>query len=459
MHEGRSVPLSVCSRSIQVNKKALSVIAATSMVWGGCSRAELLGCLIEPDRVADVGSQSTGVIEKLTVERGDVVVAGQVLARLSAQVERASLSIAEVKAKAEAETLQAQAAFELAQRKLERMRDLVRRDFVSDQALDQAEAEARVAEQRVAQARETQRVAQREFHLSNAQLSQREVRSPFAGLVVERFRTEGERIEREPVVRVARIDPLRIEAIVPAVQFGRIAAGQPATVKTDLPDYPVLTAKVTLVDRVIDPASNSFRVRLILPNPGNRVPSGVRCRIAFGANESAGANAQGLAPGGAVPVPAAAGQVSPARWQPAPQTPPVRDPAEVERAKVMTVSVPPRAPVLAAHVLAAQPAMPMQPARFVSSTLKFAMAELGRTTPGRKWVDSVQAFARPEVAGKSRVHTTLPTMALTMTMRSWTATGSAAVPVAAMADAGKAINKQQTATVVPVAGLRLASAR
>lgn len=436
-----------------MNKKALSVIAATSMVWGGCSRAELLGCLIEPDRVADVGSQSTGVIEKLTVERGDVVAAGQVLARLSAQVERASLSVAEVKAKAEAEALQAQAAHELAQRKLERTRDLVRRDFVSDQALDQAEAEARVAEQRVAQARETQRVAQREFHLSNAQLSQREVRSPFAGLVVERFRTEGERIEREPVVRVARIDPLRIEAIVPAVQFGRIAAGQPATVKTDLPDYPVLTAKVTLVDRVIDPASNSFRVRLILPNPGNRVPSGVRCRIAFGANEGTGANVQGAAP-----VPAAAGQVSPARWQPAPLTPPARDPAEAERAKVMTVSVPPRAPVLAAHVPAALPSMPAQPVRFVSSTLKFAMAELGRTTPGRKWVDSVQELARSEVASKSRVHT-LPTMALTMTMRSLTATGSAAAPVAAMADAGKAINKQQTATVVPVAGLRLASAR
>ncbi|WP_290643204.1 efflux RND transporter periplasmic adaptor subunit [Aquabacterium sp.] len=433
-----------------MNTKALSVIAATSMVWCGCSRAELLGCLIEPDRVADVGSQSTGVIEKLTVERGDVVVAGQVLARLSAQVEKASLSVAEVKAKAEAEALQAQAAHELAQRKLERTRDLVRRDFVSDQALDQAEAEARVAEQRVAQARETQRVAQREFHLSNAQLSQREVRSPFAGLVVERFRTEGERIEREPVVRVARIDPLRIEAIVPAVQFGRISTGQPATVKTDLPDYPMLTAKVTLVDRVIDPASNSFRVRLILPNPGNRVPSGVRCRIAFGTNEGAGANVQGLAPGGVAPAPAAAGQVSPARWPQAPLTqpaPPVRDPAEAERVKVMTV-----------HVLDSLPSMPMQPARFVSSTLKFAMAELGRITPGRKWVDPASVLARPEGAGKSRVQA-LPTMALALTMPSLAAPGTSTAPVAAMADAGKVVNKQPVATVVPAVGLRLASAR
>ncbi|HEX5372196.1 MAG TPA: efflux RND transporter periplasmic adaptor subunit [Aquabacterium sp.] len=438
-----------------MNKKALSVITATSMVWGGCSHAELLGCLIEPDRVADVGSQSTGVIEQLTVERGDMVTAGQVLARLSAQVERASLSIAEVKAKAEAEALQAQAAHELAQRKLERTRDLVRRDFVSDQALDQAEAEARVAEQRVAQARETQRVAQREFHLSNAQLSQREVRSPFAGLVVERFRTEGERIEREPVVRVARIDPLRIEAIVPAVQFGRISAGQPATVKTDLPDYPVLTAKVTLVDRVIDPASNSFRVRLILPNPGNRVPSGVRCRIAFGAADGAGAGASGVTPGSVAPPPSAAGQVSPARWSDVPQR---TIPVEPSRAGVITVSVPPRAAVQST-ALAVAASVPVQPARFISSTLKFAMAELGRTTPGRKWLEVPVDTPRVVAMGKSRAPA-LTTMAMTMQMPSLTPVGSAGAPATVVADAGKATaGKAPGASLTPVTGLRLASAR
>lgn len=438
-----------------MNKKALSVITATSMVWGGCSHAELLGCLIEPDRVADVGSQSTGVIEHLTVERGDMVTAGQVLARLSAQVERASLSIAEVKAKAEAEALQAQAAHELAQRKLERTRDLVRRDFVSDQALDQAEAEARVAEQRVAQARETQRVAQREFHLSNAQLSQREVRSPFAGLVVERFRTEGERIEREPVVRVARIDPLRIEAIVPAVQFGRISAGQPATVKTDLPDYPVLTAKVTLVDRVIDPASNSFRVRLILPNPGNRVPSGVRCRIAFGAADGAGTGASGVVPGAVPPPPSAAGQVSPARWPAVPQLPtPVASP----RTGVITVSVPPRAPVQLPAVAVA-PTAAVQPARFISSTLKFAMAELGRTTPGRKWVEQPLEMPRVAGAGKTRAPA-VTTMALTMQMPSLSLAGAAVAASTVVADAGKvSAGKAAAAPLTPVAGLRLASAR
>jgi cobalt-zinc-cadmium efflux system membrane fusion protein len=361
------------SRSIQVNKKALSVMTATSMAWWGCGHAEMLGCLIEPDRVADVGTQTTGVLASISVERGDEVVAGQVVARLSAQVEKASVSVAEVKAKAEAETLQAQAAYELAQRKLERTRDLVKRDFVSDQALDQAEAEARVAQQRVEQARESQRVAQREHMLSNAQLSQREVRSPFAGLVVERYRTEGERIEREPVVRVARIDPLRIEAIVPAVQFGQIRAGQQATVKTDLPDFPMLNAQVTLVDRVIDAASNSFRVRLKVPNPGNRIPSGLRCRIAF-------TEAGGRALPGAItppPPPAAAGSVAPARWQ---QPLPTTVPGAVPRETLTTILQLPRMMLRTAG--AGSLAQSASPVANVSSTLKFAMALLGRTSPG-----------------------------------------------------------------------------
>ena len=243
------------------------------------AHADVLGCLIEPDRVADVGSQGVGVLERVWVERGDLVTAGQALARLSTQVERASVSVAEARSQAEAEVRQAVAAHELAVRKLERTKGLLQQNFVSDQAVDQADAEARVAQHRVAQARESQRVALREYRLSTAQLGQREIRSPFDGIVVERYRTEGERIEREPVVRVARIDPLRVEAIVPASQFGSIVAGQSATVRTDLPAYATLRAHVVLVDRVIDPGSNSFRVRLSLPNPDMRIPSGLRCKL------------------------------------------------------------------------------------------------------------------------------------------------------------------------------------
>jgi len=39
------------------------------------------------------------------------------------------------------------------------------------------------------------------------------------------------------------------------------------------------TAKVTVVDRVIDAASGTFGVRLQLENPDNRFPAGIRCSV------------------------------------------------------------------------------------------------------------------------------------------------------------------------------------
>ena len=425
-----------------MKKKALSVMTLSSLAWWGPCHADMLGCLIEPDRVADVGTQSTGVLASITVERGDEVQAGQVLARLSAQVEKASVSVAEVKAKAEAETLQAQAAYELAQRKLERTRDLVKRDFVSDQALDQAEAEARVAQQRVEQAKESQRVAQREHSLSTAQLSQREVRSPFTGLVVERYRTEGERIEREPVVRVARIDPLRIEAIVPAVQFNQIKAGQQATVKTDLPEFPTLSAQVTLVDRVIDPASNSFRVRLKVPNPGNRIPSGLRCRIAFA---EGGAAPAGSAPNAAAPVPAAAGSVAPASWQ---------QPVQPRTMQVITAMRLPENTVRAAYASAAPASTPVI---HVSSTLKFAMALLGRTSPGGRMSDVAPAVDRSKARDKL-LQQPQTTLAMSSRLPAPVALAAAA-PAVAKAQAIPAATRDTGAITVGKGGVQLASVR
>jgi multidrug efflux pump subunit AcrA (membrane-fusion protein) len=42
-----------------------------------------------------------------------------------------------------------------------------------------------------------------------------------------------------------------------------------------------VSAKVSTVDRVIDPASGTFRIRLTLPNPRNDIPSGLRCQVNF----------------------------------------------------------------------------------------------------------------------------------------------------------------------------------
>lgn len=51
------------------------------------------------------------------------------------------------------------------------------------------------------------------------------------------------------------------------------------SVTPDLPGVSARMAPVTIVDRVIDPASNSFRIRLEMPNADYKLPSGLRCKV------------------------------------------------------------------------------------------------------------------------------------------------------------------------------------
>jgi len=243
---------------------------------------QALGCLIEPDRVAEIGSPVIGVIQQMLVERGDAVKKDQVIATLRADVERAALDVARSKAQAEADVQAAATAMEFARQRHQRAEDLFNQKFISDQALEQARAEARLAEQKLEQAREQQRIWGREVGLANAQLGQRSIRSPIDGVIAERYVSAGERVETKPLVRVAKIDPLRVEVVVPAALYGQVKSGATVGVTPDLPGVGSFKAKVVLVDKVIDAPSNTFRVRLELPNPDGALPAGLRCRADLG---------------------------------------------------------------------------------------------------------------------------------------------------------------------------------
>lgn len=237
-----------------------------------------LGCLIEPDRVADIGSQVVGLVERFNVERGDTVVAGQPLLTLRAEVERANAAAAGTRSLIDADVLAAKASLDLAEQKVRRAQALVAQNFVSDQAAEQARGEAEVAKQKLNQVQGQQRVWVEEHRVAQAQLALRTLRSPFAGVVVERFVNPGERVEERPLMRVAVIDPLRVELMVPTAQYGTLAPGDRVTIRPELPGVDAVTATVRHVDRVLDAASNSFRVRLSLPNPNYRLPAGLRCK-------------------------------------------------------------------------------------------------------------------------------------------------------------------------------------
>ena len=241
-----------------------------------------LGCLIEPDVVADVGSQIVGVIESMRVERGQVVKKGQVLAMMRADVEKAAVSVARSRAEAVADIQAANANSVFARQRVTRAKELLAQKFISDQAYDQIVTEADVAEQKLAQAKEQQRLAHRELEQAQSQLGMRTVRSPLSGVVVERYLVAGERVEDKPIVRIATVDPLRVQVVAPSSLYGQISMGATATVTPELVNAAPVSARVILIDKVLDSASNTFRVTLRVPNPGSVLPAGLRCRADFG---------------------------------------------------------------------------------------------------------------------------------------------------------------------------------
>lgn len=248
-----------------------------------------LGCLIEPDYVAEVGSQVVGVIDAIKVERGQRVKKGQVLATLRADVERAAVGVAKSRSEAVADIQAAAANASFASQRVDRAKELLAQKFISDQAYDQIRTESDVAAQKLAQAREQQRLARQELVLADSQLAMRTVRSPLTGIVVERYMIAGERVEDKPIARVAVVDPLRVQVVVPSSLYGRIQMGATASIVPELADATPVSARVILIDKMLDSASNTFRVTLKLPNPGSTMPAGLRCRADFGLTAAASA--------------------------------------------------------------------------------------------------------------------------------------------------------------------------
>lgn len=246
------------------------------------AQAGWLDCMIQPNQIVQVGVPASGVVERLMVDRGDRVSRGQVLAQMSAGVEKAALAVAREKATQQAELSVADSAQAFARRELARASELQEQEFVSKTYLDKSRVELEVARGRSDQAQERRRLAQRELELAQAQLSQRTVRAPLDAVVMERLVSAGEFVDQKPILRLAELDPLRVEVLVPASAFGRVAVGARARIGTDLAAHSALEGVVRTVDGLIDAASNTFRVRLELANPGSTIPAGLRCRVDLG---------------------------------------------------------------------------------------------------------------------------------------------------------------------------------
>lgn len=217
--------------------------------------SEYMEGMIEPSLEVKIASQVPGILEEVSVERGDLVKKGQIVARLRSGIERANVALA-------------LAQVEFSKRKLERNRELFAKEHISAHEKDEIETEIRKGEALLQEATE--------------RLELRMIRSTVDGVVVKRELAAGEYVgDKGPIMTVAQIDPLNVEVVVPVKRFGSIVRGMTAEVRPESPVGGVYTGTVVIVDRVVDAASGTFGVRVQLPNSKLALPAGLKCTVRF----------------------------------------------------------------------------------------------------------------------------------------------------------------------------------
>jgi RND family efflux transporter MFP subunit len=218
------------------------------------------------ERDVKVAARRSGVIEKVLVDRGQAVRAGQALALLETDLATHEVELA-------------QEELRLAEAELQRVAPLASSGIVSQQELQQKQIDRDLARTRLAR--------------EKAMLDRCTVQAPFAGVVAERWAVLGERVQEDdntPLFRIVASGPLRARVDLPEAMLARVAVGGRAAVALDRDPATVHPARVVFVSPSVDAASGTAPVIVELPanGPALRPGSAVTVRLALGAGAAAG---------------------------------------------------------------------------------------------------------------------------------------------------------------------------
>lgn len=263
-----------------MHRGIVTALAGLGLMACGAARAEMVDCVISPAVTVHVGAPISGLIDEVRVDQGDVVTRGQIIATLRSEVEEKSVELLAVQAASRSEIEAQKSRLALSRKRLERAQELMVRNVGTREQLDEAEAEAEVTAGELAIAEMKAQVAGLELERARAQLEQRVIRSPVDGVVVSRELYSGEFLHTEAdVATIAQIDPLHVTAYLPVTLFQQLTPGVVLQVHPDPPVSGIYPAKVEVIDRVFDPASRTFGIRLSLPNADGALPAGHRCQL------------------------------------------------------------------------------------------------------------------------------------------------------------------------------------
>ncbi|MFZ0449853.1 MAG: efflux RND transporter periplasmic adaptor subunit [Desulfatiglandaceae bacterium] len=202
-----------------------------------------------------VSADSGGRVERIGPREGNPVKKDDLLAMIDVSALKAALDRAE-------------AAYQLADNLYQRRKKLFDRKIINQEELDHSLTERTLA---LGSLRQVRVEHERGY-----------IRSPIEGLVNNLYVEEGEFVDRgKPVVDLVNVDRIKINVNVPELDVRYIKVGQKAEVRVDAFPETRLLGTIDFVAYKADPATKTFRVRVLIENPGHRIRPGMIVRVRF----------------------------------------------------------------------------------------------------------------------------------------------------------------------------------
>ena len=208
--------------------------------------------VIEADRMVELTCLSTGRVQTMLVEEGDWVEKGAVLAELDngrekIQLRKTELTLADKK------------------RLLDRNREMLAGELISMQEFDDVDSAWKMAE------------AERD--LARITLEETRIRAPFTGRITERKIVIGQQVTiNTPAFTLGDFEPMRVRINLPEAVARKVTAGQRVLVSPESMNED-LEAKVERVSPVVDPATSTVRLTLLLEDAGELAQVGGFAKI------------------------------------------------------------------------------------------------------------------------------------------------------------------------------------
>jgi len=202
----------------------------------------------EPETTVDLGFMVSGKINQITVQEGQTIKSGQLIAGLDPTDYRLGVDIANAN--------------------VARVQDEYNRLSILNQRGSIAPADYQKAVIGLREVKAHQQLAAKN-------LRETRLYAPISGIVARRGADPGEIISQGMALfSIVDIQPIKVRASVPEAEVGQVKTGQAAQVYISALDT-TLTGKVSLIGAVADPASRTYTVKIDLPNKNATIRPGM----------------------------------------------------------------------------------------------------------------------------------------------------------------------------------------